>query len=130
MEKGNFYKKVYLIGALWNWVLGISFIFATFFMKFAFRWFGIELPNTFVWMHLFFILFFYLGFVNYAVYKDPIKYYFFGKLCVFGRFFMISIMLTYFFLGSFNALIFLIIIPGSIIAISSIGYIGYFKDKQ
>ena len=129
MEKEKYYRNLYLIGAWWNWILGISFIFATFFMKFAFGWFGIALPKTFVWMHLFFILFFLMGFVSYQVYKDPVRNYFFGKLCVYGRLIVIITLTIYYFLHAYNALIFLIVVPGTILMLLSWGFIGYFKDK-
>ena len=86
MPKESYYKKLFFIGAIWNWVAAISFAMG---YKFVFPLFGMELPKYPIFFLLFLGLAFVFGIGYYWVSKDihqnhaVVKMGIIGKIIVF-----------------------------------------------
>ena len=86
MPKESYYKKLFFIGAIWNWVATISFAVG---YKFVFPLFGMELPKYPIFFLLFLGLAFVFGIGYYWVSRDIftnhgiVKMGIIGKLIVF-----------------------------------------------
>ncbi len=65
--KQRYYKFLFLIGAIWNIVIALGFLFAT---KQVFPIFGLQMPADSVWFQLFFSLVLAFGLGYYWVSRD------------------------------------------------------------
>ena len=89
MPKEGYYKKMFLIGAIWNWVATLTFAIG---WKFLFPLFGMALPNYLVFYMLFLGLCFVFGIGYFWVSRDIssnhdiVRMGIIGKLLVFAGF--------------------------------------------
>ncbi|MHA1129294.1 MAG: hypothetical protein ACTSRC_12410 [Candidatus Helarchaeota archaeon] len=67
MERNAFYKYFFLFIAIWNWAIGLSFVFL--WPRFATQ-FGLTMPSTPIWIELFLWFVFIIGFGYFLVSRD------------------------------------------------------------
>ena len=58
MDKKDYYKYMFIIGAFWNWILSVSFIILSIVDETIFATFGITKPPTLFFLHALLILIF------------------------------------------------------------------------
>ena len=89
MSREEYYKKMFFIGAIWNWVATLTFAIG---WKFLFPLFGMALPNYLVFYMLFLVLCFVFGIGYFWVSRDIsgnhdiVRMGIIGKLLVFAGF--------------------------------------------
>jgi len=104
LEKNQYYKLLFLIGAIWNWGAGVIFLILTIFIPSSIELFGAEIPPTFIWFHiilalvLLFGLFFFMTSRNLEKYHDIVIFF------VIEKFIFFFIPLIYFLVGDINFL--------------------------
>ncbi|MHA2009759.1 MAG: hypothetical protein ACXABO_18405 [Promethearchaeota archaeon] len=108
MERKIYYKYLFLIGAIYNIIIGISFIALSPLADSVTSAFGMETPPSLVFVHGFFGLVFIIGIGYYIVSRDIHKNHGVVILGAIGKFYMIILFLTYFLLDFSN---FLPVIP-------------------
>lgn len=104
MEKKNYYKYLFLIGAIWNLVLGLMFIALSPFADSLFPTFGMEVPPSLIFCHGYFGIAFIFGIGYYLVARDINKNHGIVILGVLGKFYVVILFLIYFILGYTNFL--------------------------
>jgi hypothetical protein len=82
MPKENYYQKMFLIGAIWNWVATITFAVG---YKIVFPLFSMELPKYPVFFLMFLGLAFVFGIGYYWVSKDLTKNHDIIKMGIIGK---------------------------------------------
>ena len=104
LEKNQYYKLLFLIGAIWNWGAGAIFLILTIFIPSSIELFGAKIPPTFIWFHiiialvLLFGLFFFMTSRNLEKYHDIVIFF------VIEKFIFFFIPLIYFLVGDINFL--------------------------
>jgi len=82
MPKQDYYKKMFFIGAIWNWVATLTFILG---YKILFPLFSMELPIYPVFMMMFLWLAFFFGIGYYWVSRDIYKNHDIVRLGIIGK---------------------------------------------
>ena len=67
MDRERYHRLLFLIAALWNWILAIAFFALSRLDISSFTAFGLEIPNTMLWFDSFFTLVFVFGIGFYMV---------------------------------------------------------------
>lgn len=70
MDKKDYYKYMFIIGAFWNWILSVSFIILSVVDETIFVTFGITKPPTLFFLHALLILIFTFGIGYFIVGRD------------------------------------------------------------
>lgn len=70
MDKKDYYKYMFIIGAFWNWILSVSFIILSIVDETIFATFGITKPPTLFFLHALLILIFTFGIGYFIVGRD------------------------------------------------------------
>lgn len=70
MEKKTFYKYLFLLTAIWNFLVSLPFMFL--YETFAVNW-GLIVPNTPIWIELFLAIVFIMGIGYFLIYRDISK---------------------------------------------------------
>ena len=103
MDKNKYYKFLFLIGAIWNWFVAVSILFASLFMKeFVSELFGMVLPPSMVWFHVVTALIFVFGIGYYIVARDLGKNHGVVLIGLLEKFLFFFILLIYVFVGDIN----------------------------
>ena len=82
MPKETYYKKMFFIGALWNWSVSLSFALG---YKILFPLFGMELPNYLVFFMMFLGLVFVYGIGYFWVSRDINKNHDIVRMGIIGK---------------------------------------------
>ncbi|MFX1298933.1 MAG: hypothetical protein ACFFD2_29255, partial [Promethearchaeota archaeon] len=111
MEREKYYKYLFIIGAIWNWMVAISlFLMSIFMLELTASIFGIVVPPSLVWFHIVVGLIFLFGIGYYIVGRDISKN---RGIVIIGsieKFLFFIILLIYFFLGHLNIFAVLLVI--------------------
>ena len=70
MDKKTYYKYLFLLTAIWNFLISLPFMFM--YETFAINW-GLVLPSTPIWIELFLIFVFIMGIGYFLIYRDISK---------------------------------------------------------
>jgi hypothetical protein len=106
MEKKEYYKYLFLIGAVWNWLIGITFITTSIFMPDVYTLFGTDAPSSLVWMHIFFIFVIIFGIGYYWVGRNIDGNHGIVKMGIIAKLTVFVVFGYYFLVGDFNFLVF------------------------
>ena len=104
MDKKNYYKYLFIIGAIWNILASLSFILTSIFNLSAFPAYGIAVPISMIWLQSFLFLVANLGIGYFIVSMDISKNHgiiVIGIIAKIGYFF---ICLIYFIIGDIGLL--------------------------
>jgi hypothetical protein len=82
MPKQYYYQKIFIVGAVWNWVATVSFALG---YKIMFPLFGMELPRYPIFFLLFLGLAFSFGIGYYLVSRDIYKNHGIVKMGIIGK---------------------------------------------
>ena len=104
MDKLGYYRFLFLVGAIWNIVLGIGYIFTSLFIEGSFEMFGVEEPPSLIFYHLFFGIVIVYGIGYYLVSDNLDKNHGIVLLGVLGKLWVFLIVGYYYFAGDLNLL--------------------------
>ncbi|MFW9990475.1 MAG: hypothetical protein ACFFD4_00305 [Candidatus Odinarchaeota archaeon] len=105
LNKENYYKYLFLIGAVWNVILGLAFILTSIFMlETGFDLFGVIVPSSLMFYHLFFGAVIIFGVGYYLVSVDLDKNHGVVIIGVIAKIWVFVITGYYFFIGDINIL--------------------------
>lgn len=119
MPKKDYYRKMFLIGAIWNWVATSTFIFG---YKILFPLFGMQLPVYPTFFLMFLGLCFVFGIGYYWVSKDLTKNHGIVKMGIIGKL-IVFVGLTW--AGVTGQVHFILIGPGIVDLVFAILYIEF-----
>ncbi|TFG07486.1 MAG: hypothetical protein EU539_04740 [Promethearchaeota archaeon] len=127
MDKKQYYKVLFLFGALYNWIVGITFLVISIFMSFLFPFFfNFELTSP-VFLELFAISVIIMGMGNYWFSKDINKNQDAVRMCCISRIIVFILITYYWLIGDLSIYVFLLVIPNLIIGIL---YIEFFVHSK
>ena len=106
MEKQRYYKRLFFIGAVWNWIVSSIFFFG---YAPIFRFLGMAPPNYALPIRMAMALVFVYGIAYFYVYLDPIKNRNCAKLGVYSKTAVFLLSAYYWIAGEIR---FPIVIPG------------------
>jgi len=128
MPKESYYRKMFFIGAIWNWVATVSFAFG---YPVLFPWFGMKLPLYPVFLQLFLGLAFIFGIGYYWVSRNIYNNHAIVKLGIIGKIFVFLMLLVYLIEGSVTFFPFTAGVVDLIFAILFIEFlIRFSKNKE
>ena len=126
MEKNKYYKNMFLIAALWNWMIGIIFFLLTIFMLPTLAaQYDLEIPPSLIFIHGFLGVVFVIGIGFFLVSRDITKNHGIVQMCVVEKFLVFILFLAYFFIGAYN---FLLVIPTIIDLLFGILFLEFLKN--
>ncbi|MFX1299028.1 MAG: hypothetical protein ACFFD2_29740 [Promethearchaeota archaeon] len=103
MDKEKYYKYLFYIGAIWNWIVAISLLFASLlFLDLIANFFGILIPPSLIWFHIVVGIIFLFGIGYYIVAKDLTKNRGVVILGSIEKFLFFGVILLYYLLGDVN----------------------------
>ena len=126
MSRRGYYKTLYLIAAIYDWILGFGFLF---FYKPLFEIFGIVIPNNPAFLSAATLFIGLLGFILFWIYRDLDNSRRLVQYAIMFKFSYISVVLFYFITrGSDFVETFFLVFVGfdmifAILFIESLGYI-------
>lgn len=102
MDKKTYYKYLFLVSALWNWIIGIIFILIPLVWPAGFDFFGVAVPPSFIFIHAFFgfVVIFGIGYL--IIYLNINKNRAIVIIGAVEKGFVFVNFLIYFILGDFN----------------------------
>ena len=103
MPKEAYYRKMFLIGALWNWVASVLFTFG---YPVLFPWIGMEIPLYPVFFQGLLGLAFVYGIGYFWVSRDIQQNHAIVKLGIIGKIFIFVLLLIYMIEGSVTFILF------------------------
>ncbi len=105
MERRDYYKYLFFIGAIWNWLIGVIFIAASIFLTDLYAMFGAQEPLSLVWFHIFFIFVIIFGIGYFCVGQDIDKNHGIVKIGIIAKLSVVVVFFYYFLIGDFNILV-------------------------
>ena len=108
MEKKNYYKFLFLIGAIWNLILGLLFIALSPLADSIFPMFGMEVPPSLLFLQSFFGVVVVFGIGYYLVSRNINKNHGIVLLGILTKLYVFILFLAYFIIGDSN---FLSVVP-------------------
>ncbi|MFX0064200.1 MAG: hypothetical protein ACFFC7_18665 [Candidatus Hermodarchaeota archaeon] len=104
MERRDYYRYLFLIGAIWNWLIGVIFIVASIFLTDVYTMFGTQEPLSLVWFHIFFIFVIIFGIGYFWVGQDIDKNHGIVKMGIIAKLSVVVVFFYYVLIGDFNLL--------------------------
>ena len=130
MERKNYYKYLFLIGAIWNLVVGLVFIVLSPLADSLVPMFGMEVPPSLVFYHSFFGVVFVFGIGYYLVARNINKNHGIVVLGAITKFYAFILYLIYFILGYSNFLPILFVTVDLIFACLFVEFLISFKKIE
>ena len=109
MEKKEYYKKLFLIAAIWNWIVSISLIILSLVAPDIVTSFGVQKPPSFSFLQMLFLLVGIFGIGFYIVYLDIESNRGIIQMAVFEKISFFVVFLIYFTLGEVGAPVLLLV---------------------
>ena len=130
MERKNYYKYLFLIGAIWNLVVGLVFIVLSPLVDSLIPMFGMEVPPSLIFYHSFFGSVIVYGIGYYLVARDINKNHGIVVLGIIAKSYVFILFLIYFILGYSNFLPMLFAIVDLIFACLFVEFLISFKKIE
>ncbi|MFX1469846.1 MAG: hypothetical protein ACFFB8_14415 [Promethearchaeota archaeon] len=127
MERKKYYKYVFLIGAIWNLLVGLIFILTSPLVDSLVPMFGMEVPPSLIFYHSFFGIVTVFGIGFYLVARDITKNHGIVVLGAITKIYVFILYLIYFVLGYSNFLPILFVIVDLIFACLFVEFLINFK---
>ena len=102
MNKLNYYKYLFLVGAIWNIVLGVIYILTSLLLEGSFEIAGLEEPPSLVFYHLFFGIVIIYGIGYYLVSINLDQNHGIVLMGILGKFWVFFLSGFYYLAGDFN----------------------------
>lgn len=107
MDKKKYYKIMFFSAAIWNWLIGLTFLILSLITPNILSLFGVEIPPSLVFMQMLFILVIIFGIGFFIVYLDFEQNQGIIKMSVFEKVSFFIVFFIYFILGDVNYLVLL-----------------------
>ena len=117
MDKNAYYKKMFLIAALWNWILAIIMILLSIAAPSSAKDFGMEIPLTWFFFQSFWFFVFLFGILFFATSQNLEKYHGLASIFVLEKVGIFIITLVYYLMGDVNEAAFSMVIVDLIFGI-------------
>ncbi|MFX0030859.1 MAG: hypothetical protein ACFE8B_16720 [Candidatus Hermodarchaeota archaeon] len=127
MDKVKYYKYLFIVGALWNLILGFLFFVMPVMGDTVYEMTGVEVPPSLVFYHAFFGVVFSFGIGYFLVARDLNKNHGIVFLGAIAKVFVFVLFLTYFFIGDSNIIPVIFVIGDLIFAILFAEFLINFK---
>ena len=127
MDKNSYYKYLFLIAALWNWVIAIMFMLLPILSPSSAADFEMEIPPTWYFVEGFFWFVFLFGLLFYATAKNLEKYHDLAIIFVAEKVGIFIISLVFFLIGDIGIDAFLITVGDLIFGILFLEFLIKFK---
>ncbi len=124
VERRVFYKYFFLFVAIWNWAIGLSFIFLWSDLA---THFGLTMPSTPIWIELFLWFVFILGFGYFLVSRDLNSNHGFILVGLLTKITVFIYFTYYLAVGEINLLLFLMSVVDLVSACIMIEFLFHFK---
>jgi hypothetical protein len=102
MNKNDYYKKMFLIAALWNWIIAILMTLLSLALPSITKDFGMDIPLTWFFFHLLYFLVFLFGILFFVTGRELEKYHSLASIFVLEKVGAFIIVLAYYLIGDFN----------------------------
>ena len=74
MDKNDYYNHMFLIAALWNWIIAVVMILISIVSPSSAKDFGLEVPPTWFFFHLMWFFVFLIGILLFAIGRNLEQY--------------------------------------------------------
>ena len=102
MDKNQYYKHMFLIAALWNWIIAVIMVLLSIVLPSSARDFGMEVPPTWFFYHLMWFFVFVIGILLFVISRDLEKYHGLMFIFVIEKVGVFLIGLAYYLIGDVN----------------------------
>lgn len=114
VDRGKHHRVMFLIAALWNWILAVTFLLLPRIDINYFLLSGVEAPPTLLWFDSFMGLVFAFGIGFYIVSRSTKENHGLIEIAIFEKMWVFVVGLCYFLVGQASALL-LIIVTGDLV---------------
>ena len=129
MEKKKYYKNMFLIAAIWNWLVGFTCLILSLVAPDSILLFGVEMPPSLSFLQILFILISIFGIGFYIVHRDIDSNHGIVQMSVVEKVSFFIVFLIYFIIGDVNVLVLLLVIVDLIFGILFIEFLFNFKNS-
>ncbi|HUX98506.1 MAG TPA: hypothetical protein VMV49_03015 [Candidatus Deferrimicrobium sp.] len=131
LDKTRYYRKLFLIGAIWNWFVAILLLLISLFMiDLAASLLGMEIPPSLIWIHLIIGLIFAYGVGYYIIARDLTKNHGLVIIGIMEKYLFFIIFLIYYIFGDININAVLLVVPDFIFGCLYLEFIFDYKKIQ
>lgn len=117
MNRERYHKTMYLIAALWNWILATSFLILPILSMDYFTLFGLPIPNTMLWFNSFFGLVFAFGIGFYIISRNIRENHGLIQIAVFEKTWVFLMGLSFFLIGEASIWVIVVVLGDLIFGI-------------
>jgi len=128
MEKKQYYKNMFLIAAIWNWLVGLTCLILSLVYPESITLFGVQMPPSLSFLQILFILISIFGVGFYIVHRDINSNHGIVQMSVLEKVSFFLVFLIYFIIGHVNALVLLLVIVDLIFGILFIEFLLNVKN--
>jgi len=128
MEKKQYYKNMFLIAAIWNWLVGLTCLILSLVYPESITLFGVQMPPSLSFLQILFILISIFGVGFYIVHRDIDRNHGIVQMSVLEKVSFFLVFLIYFIIGHVNALVLLLVIVDLIFGILFIEFLLNVKN--
>jgi len=127
MDKNKYYKYLFLLAAIWNWIVTISFLILSFVAPDVLSLFGVEIPPSLAFLQMLFILIGIFGVGFFIIYLDIESNHGIVQMSVLEKLSFFVVFLIYFIIGDVGILVLMLIIVDLIFGLLFIEFLLNFK---
>jgi hypothetical protein len=127
MEKKEYYKYLFLLAAIWNWIVTVSFLILSFVAPDILSLFGVEIPPSLVFLQMLFVLIGIFGFGFFLVYLDSENNHGIVQMAILEKISFFVVFLIYFIFGDVGILVLMLVIVDLIFGLLFIEFLLNFK---
>jgi len=128
MEKKEYYKNLFLLAAIWNWIVAISLLLLSFVAPDVMTLFGVDIPPSLVFLQMLFLLVGIFGVGFFIIYRDVESNHGIIQMSVLEKLSFFVVFLIYFIIGDVGFLVVLLVIVDLIFGILFIEFLLNFKN--
>ncbi len=128
MEKKEYYKNLFLLAAIWNWIVAISLLLLSFVAPDVMTFFGVDIPPSLVFLQMLFLLVGIFGVGFFIIYRDVESNHGIIQMSVLEKLSFFVVFLIYFIIGDVGFLVVLLVIVDLIFGILFIEFLLNFKN--
>jgi hypothetical protein len=129
MEKKEYYKYLYLLAAIWNWIVAISLLLLSFVTPDVMISFGVDIPPSLVFLQMLFVLVGIFGVGFFIIYRDIESNHGIVQMSVLEKLLFFLVFLIYFIIGDVGILVLLLVTVDLIFGILFIEFLLNFKKS-
>ena len=115
MDKNSYYKYMFIVAALYNWIMAVVFILLSILSPSSVEDFGVDIPPTWFFAHAFYLFVCLFGLLFYVTGRSLEKYHGLAPIFVLEKVGAFITGLLYFLMGETNAAAFVIGAIGDLI---------------